>query len=130
MHTSKHTILHDPDALIEAQLPPHRAPYESLVNAVLAWTDNNPLEARDYEQISLQLNAHARALATRIQHAAHPLPEDNGPREPAHLVLDEAHTLLAAPIKGTAHCVQNRARLIRALYERLDRLEAAGPPTV
>ncbi|MER5996094.1 hypothetical protein [Streptomyces viridosporus] len=32
---------------------------------------------------------------------------------------------LFQPIQGTARCVQNRARLVRALYERLDRLAAA-----
>lgn len=26
-------------------------------------------------------------------------------------------------LEGTVNCVQNRARLIRALYERLDRLD-------
>ncbi|WP_158708933.1 hypothetical protein [Streptomyces sp. NRRL S-920] len=39
MHTSSHTVLHDPDGLIEAGLPLDREPYESLVKAVLAWTD-------------------------------------------------------------------------------------------
>jgi hypothetical protein len=31
------------------------------------------------------------------------------------------------PIEGTVRWVQNRARLVRALYERLDPLEAARP---
>lgn len=36
MHTSTHTVLYDPDGLIEAGLPLDREPYECLVNAVLA----------------------------------------------------------------------------------------------
>lgn len=35
--------------------------------------------------------------------------------------------LIAAPLKGTVHCVQNRARLVRALYTRLDRLTGPAP---
>jgi hypothetical protein len=30
-----------------------------------------------------------------------------------------------ARLEGTVCCVQDRARLVRALYERLDRLQAA-----
>jgi hypothetical protein len=56
-----HTVLYDPHGLIEAELPLDRAPYEALVTAVLAWK-NPDLEPRDYEQISLQLTGHARAV--------------------------------------------------------------------
>lgn len=49
MHTSTHTVLHDPDGLIEAELPLDREPYESLVKAVLAWTGEDTLTTRDYE---------------------------------------------------------------------------------
>lgn len=38
MHTSTHTVLYDPEGLIEAELPLDREPYECLVKAVLAWT--------------------------------------------------------------------------------------------
>jgi hypothetical protein len=51
----------------------------------------------------------------------------------ADIVLREAESRLFATIESTVRCVQNRARLARALYERLDRFEAArtqavGPP--
>ncbi|CAG6397616.1 hypothetical protein SCOCK_580042 [Actinacidiphila cocklensis] len=43
----------------------------------------------------------------------------------ADLVLREAEVRLSATLEGTVSCVQDRARLVRALYERLDRLQAA-----
>ncbi|WP_217246154.1 DUF6415 family natural product biosynthesis protein [Streptomyces sp. AC602_WCS936] len=125
MHTSAHTVLHDPDGLIEAGLPLDREPYESLVKAVLAWTDQDALTARDLEQIALQLTGHARAVASDVRRRADQLPKDSGPKALADVVLREAEGRLSVPIDGTVRCVQNRARLIRALYERLDRLDAA-----
>lgn len=56
--------------------------------------------------------------------------ENNGRRAPADVVLDDAHQLLSEPLEGTAACVKDRARLVRALCERLDRLtqgELTGP---
>jgi hypothetical protein len=70
MHTSTHTVLYDPDGLIEAELPLDREPYESLVVAVLAWTGEDTLTTRDYEQIALQLTGHARAVAADIRRRA------------------------------------------------------------
>ncbi|MCX0247934.1 DUF6415 family natural product biosynthesis protein [Streptomyces drozdowiczii] len=130
MHTSAHTVLYDPDGLIEAELPLDREPYECLVKAVLAWTDEDTLAVRDYEQIALQLTGHARALASDIRRRANQLPKSSGPRALADIVLREAEGQLSAPIEGTVHCVQNRARLVRALYERLDRLGVAPARTV
>ncbi|MFK0120824.1 DUF6415 family natural product biosynthesis protein [Streptomyces sp. NPDC090994] len=127
MHTSAHTVLHDPDGLIEAGLPLDREPYECLVKAVLAWTGQNTLTARDLEQIALQLTGHARAVASDVRRRADQLPKDSGPKALADVVLREAEGRLSVPIEGAVRCVQNRARLVRALYERLDRLEAARP---
>lgn len=124
MHTSTHTVLYDPDGLIEAELPLDREPYESLVKAVLAWTGEDTLAERDYEQIGLQLTGHARAVATDVRRRANQLPENSEPRALADDVLREAEGRLSATLEGTVRCVQNRARLVRALYERLDRLEA------
>ncbi|MFF4583541.1 hypothetical protein ACFY15_35015 [Streptomyces sp. NPDC001373] len=45
----------------------------------------------------------------------------------ADVVLAEADRDLATASHGTVHCAQRRARLIRALYERLDRLTKAAP---
>ncbi|MFD4577975.1 DUF6415 family natural product biosynthesis protein [Streptomyces sp. NPDC058417] len=125
MHTSSHTVLYDPDGLIEAELPLDREPYECLVKAVLAWTGEDTLAERDYEQIGLQLTGHARAVASDVRRRANQLPKSSGPRALADVVLREAEGRLSATLEGTVRCVQNRARLVRALYERLDRLEAA-----
>ncbi|MEU1536283.1 DUF6415 family natural product biosynthesis protein [Streptomyces fagopyri] len=124
MHTSSHTVLYDPDGLIEAELPLDLEPYESLVKAVLAWTGQDTLTARDYEQIALQLTGHACAVASDVRRRADQLPKDSGPKALADVVLREAEGQLSVPIEGTVRCVQNRARLVRTLYERLDRLVA------
>ncbi|MFB7374190.1 DUF6415 family natural product biosynthesis protein [Streptomyces sp. NPDC056222] len=128
MHTSSHTVPYDPDGLIEAELPLDREPYESLVKAVLAWTGEETFAVRDHEQIGLQLTSHARAVASDVRRRANQLPKNSGPRALADIVLREAEGRLSATLEGTVHCVQNRARLVRALYERLDRLEAAPAP--
>ncbi|MEU6709678.1 DUF6415 family natural product biosynthesis protein [Streptomyces wuyuanensis] len=119
-----HVVLHDPRGLIEAELPLDRAPHEALVTAVLAWK-NPDLAPRDYEQIALQLTGHARAVAADVRRHAAALPKNDGRGALAEVVLREADGRLSAPLKGTARCAQNRARLVRALYMRLDRLTEA-----
>lgn len=119
------TILYDPEGLIEAQHRFDRAPYECLVKAVLAWTGPDTLRERDYEQIALQLTACARAAAADVQRHADQLPADSARRAPADVVLREAEGRLSATRDGTVCCAQDRAHLVRALYERLDRLQAA-----
>ncbi|OEJ21614.1 restriction endonuclease [Streptomyces agglomeratus] len=121
-----YTVLHDPHGLAAAELPLDRAPYEALVTAVLAWKDPN-LTPRDYEQIVLQLTGHARTVAADVQRHAATLPKNDGRGALAEVVLREATGRLSAPIQGTARCAQNRARLVRALYERLDCLTEPPP---
>lgn len=121
-----YVVLHDPEGLIEGELPLDRAPHEALVTAVLAW--NNPdLAPCDYEQIALQLTGHARAVAFDVRRFATALPKSDGRGALAEVVLREADRHLSAPLKGTAECVQNRARLVRALCTRLDRLTEPVP---
>jgi len=110
----------------EAELPLDRAPYEALVTAVLAWK-NPDLEPRDYEQIALQLTWHARAVAADVRSHAAALPKNDGRGALAEVVLREADGRLSVPLEGTARCAQNRARLVRALYTRLDRLTEPAP---
>lgn len=127
--TSSHTVLYDPEGLIEADLPLDREPYESLVKAVLAWTDPDcALQPRDYEQIALQLTGHARAVASDVWRHAEQLPKSSGRRALAELVLADAELRLSTPLEGTVRCVQGRARMVRALYERLDRLRDVVAP--
>lgn len=112
VHTSSHTVLHDPDGLIEAELPLDREPYESLVKAVLAWTSEDTLAVRGYEQIYLQLTGHARAVAADVRRRASQLPKSSGRRAFADVVLREVEGSLCATLEGTVHCVQKRARLV------------------
>ena len=120
---STHHILHDPNGLIEAKLPLDRDPYECLVKAVLAWSDSDTAPPpRDCEQIALQLTAHARAVASDVQRLAGALPKESGQGALAAVVLAETERRLSCLAQGTVRCVQSRARLVRALYERLDRL--------
>ncbi|MFB6814440.1 restriction endonuclease [Streptomyces sp. NPDC056347] len=123
-----HVVLHDHDGLIEAELPLDRAPHEALVTAVLVWKDPD-LAPRDYEQIALQLTGHARAVAADVQRLAAALPKSDGRGALAELILREADGRLSAPLNGTARCVQNRARIVRSLYTRLDRLTEPAPAT-
>ncbi|MFF9497972.1 DUF6415 family natural product biosynthesis protein, partial [Streptomyces flaveolus] len=97
MHTSSHTVLYDPEGLIEAELPLDRESYDCLVKAVLAWTGPEALAEREYEQIALQLTGHARAVASDVRRRAAQLPKDSGPRALADVVLREADT---APAGG------------------------------
>jgi hypothetical protein len=83
--------------------------------------DQARADALSLEQIALQLTGHARAVASGVRRRADQLPKDSGPKALADVVLREAEGRLSAPIEGTVRCVQNRARLVRALYERLDR---------
>ncbi|MER7045364.1 restriction endonuclease [Streptomyces jumonjinensis] len=127
-----HAVLYDPHGLIEAEHPPDRAPHEALVTAVPAWK-NPDLEPRDYEQIALQLTRHARAVAAGVRRAADLLPEDHAARALADVVLEEADRRLSVPLEGTARCAQRPARparLVRALYERLDRVAGVAPQAV
>ncbi|MEU3787440.1 DUF6415 family natural product biosynthesis protein [Streptomyces sp900129855] len=121
-----HIVLHDPQGLLDAELPLDRAPYEALVTAVLAWQNPN-LTPGDFEQIALQLTGHARAVAADVRRHAAALPKNDGRGALAEVILREAAGRLSQPIQGTARCAQNRARLVRALYERLDRLTEALP---
>ncbi|MFH8873210.1 DUF6415 family natural product biosynthesis protein [Streptomyces griseus] len=123
-----HTVVHGPNGLAAAALPLDRAPYEALVTAVLAWQEPN-LTPRDYEQFVLQLTGHAHALAADVQHHANALPKNDGRGALAEVILREAARRLSQPIQGTAHCAQSRARLVRALYARLDRLAEPLPVT-
>jgi hypothetical protein len=95
-------VLYDPDGLIEAGRPLDREPYECLVTAVLAWTDQDTLTARDLQQIAFQLTGHARAVASDVRRRAEQLPKDSGPKALADIVLREAEGRLSTTIEGGA----------------------------
>ncbi|MGW2952854.1 restriction endonuclease [Streptomyces eurythermus] len=127
--SSTYTVLHDPEGRIEGTLPLDRATHQCLVKTVLTWTDDPHLATADYQQIALLLAGAAHALADDVRRAAARLPEDHQARALADLVLTEADQTLSAGLEGTMRCVKDRARLVRALYERLDRLTETEPPS-
>lgn len=55
------------------------------------------------------------------------MPKNSGRRALAEVVLREAEDRLSTTLEGTVRCVQNRARLVRALYERLETMPDAAP---
>ncbi|MFJ7416416.1 restriction endonuclease [Streptomyces sp. NPDC098077] len=128
--SSTHRVLHDPEGHLEAQLPLDRAPHECLIKAVFGWTDDPGLAPADLQQIALLLTGAARAVAGDVRRAADLLPDEHAARALADIVLNEADRRLVVRIEGTVHCAQGRARLVRALYERLDRLVSAAPEPV
>ncbi|MFE3770792.1 hypothetical protein [Streptomyces sp. NPDC059122] len=72
-----------------------------------------------------------RAVAADVQRAASKLPRGSLQRVLAEAILGETERRLSAPSsRGTVWCCQIRARLVRALYERLDRLHDATPAHV
>lgn len=119
-------VLHDPEGHLEGELPLDRRSHESLAKAVLRWTVDPGLRPADLQQIALQLTGAARAVADDLRRAADQLPEDHAARALADVVLHEADRDLSAAPNGTVRCAQTRAHLIRALYERLDRLTETG----
>ncbi|WP_031032123.1 hypothetical protein [Streptomyces albus] len=122
---STHQVLHDPEGRFDTELPLDRELHQSLVKAVLGRTGDSGLPPADLQQIALLLTGAARAVAADVRRAADLLPEDHAARALTDVVLEEADRRLSVPAEGTARCAQNRARLVRALYERLDRLAAA-----
>ncbi|GGW24373.1 restriction endonuclease [Streptomyces alanosinicus] len=95
---------------------------------MLAWTGDPGLQTADYQQIALLLAGAAQAVAGDVRRAAARLPEDHQARVLADLVLEEADRRLSVSREGTVRRVQNRARLVRALYERLNRLTEVKLP--
>ncbi|TVL88504.1 restriction endonuclease [Streptomyces sp. SAJ15] len=123
-------VLHDPEGRLEGELPLDRAPHECLAKAVLGWTGDPGLQPADLQQIALQLTGAARAAARDVRRAADLLPNEHAARALADVVLKETDHRLSVGLEGTVRSVQGRARLVRALYERLDRLAGVAPQAV
>lgn len=124
--SSTHHVLYDPDGRLTAELPPDRATHEKVVRTALAWSSPLDVPADDVVAIGHLLAGAAHVVADEVRSHADRLPEHDGRRLFAELILQEADGRLSEPCTSL-HRVHNRARLIRALYERLDRLQAAAP---
>ncbi|MFF3277155.1 restriction endonuclease [Streptomyces chrestomyceticus] len=119
--SSTHTVLYDPTGRTD-ELPLDRDAHRNLVQAALAWAAAPKPAAADLQHIVLQLTGAARAVASDVRRAANRLPADHPALALADVVLAEADRRLSVPPQATVRCAHNRARLVRALYERLDRL--------
>jgi hypothetical protein len=123
-----HHVLYDPDGRVE-DLPLDREPHETLVSAVLAWTRPDSARPTDCEQIARQLSGHARIVADEVRLRASRFPEGSVDRALAEALLGETRRRLSSPVGETVRCCQNQARLVRALYARLDQLPDGEPAT-
>ncbi|WP_186779870.1 restriction endonuclease [Streptomyces salinarius] len=125
--TGTHHVLYDPQGRLSAELPPDREVHEQVVRTALAWSSPLDVPAGDVVAIGRLLAGAAWVVADEVRHCAARLPEDDGRRLFAELILQEADGRLSQPCTSLNR-VHNRARLIRALYERLDRLQSAAAP--
>ncbi|MFC0602293.1 restriction endonuclease [Streptomyces palmae] len=125
---SHHTVRHDPAGRADWELPLDREHHIALAKAVLGWSAKSDVPAADCEQIALQLSDHARLVADEIQRRVDQLPR-NSQRELCEIVLREAARRLSTAVHGTVRCAQDRARLVRALYERLGSLSESPAAT-
>ncbi|WP_228925468.1 restriction endonuclease [Streptomyces sp. DH7] len=122
--------VYDPSGAVTGGLPLDRDPHLALVAAVLAWGPNPAgVRAADCAQIGLQLTGHAQCVAADVRHRFEALPADSELRPLTKAVLRESANRLSTGPATTVARVQNRARLIQALYRALDRLDAAQRPT-
>jgi hypothetical protein len=115
-----HTVPYDPEGRIDTQTR------ERVVRAVLAWSDPAAWRPDDYEQVGLLLSGAAHVVAADVRACAGHLPDDDGRRLLAEIVLGEADSRLQMRSRNL-HRVKNKARMPRAIYERLDRLQDAAP---
>lgn len=122
-------VVHDPNGLLDAEIPLDREPHMMLVKTVLA-LPAGALPPGDLALIALQLTGHAAAVAADVRLRSADLPEESRARVLTDVVLGEADRRLAVRPYGSLACAQNRARLVRALYERLDALDRTTVPVV
>lgn len=112
-------------AAMQAGFPLDRAPHEALVTAVLAWKDPDLEPATTSRLPFSSPGTPARSPPTS---GVSPPP---CPRASAAALSPKSSSAkpnrLSAPLQGTARCAQNCARLVRALYTRVDRLTEPAP---
>ncbi|MFD5656338.1 restriction endonuclease [Streptomyces hirsutus] len=112
--SSTHHVLYDPEGRLAAEIPPDSAVHEQVVRTALAWASPLDVLADDIAQIGHLLAGAARVVADEVRVHADRLPEEDGRRLFAELILQEADGRLSQPCTSLNR-VQNRARLIRAV---------------
>ncbi|MFJ2833578.1 DUF6415 family natural product biosynthesis protein [Streptomyces sp. NPDC087263] len=122
------TVRRDPHGLLANDLPLDREPIMLLATAVIALpVTGDTLPPQDCEQIARLLAGHARLVADEVQELCARLPRRSSLRPLTETVLGEARRRLSVDPRPTVASAQNRARVVRILYERHDRLTAADP---
>ncbi|MFH9203272.1 restriction endonuclease [Streptomyces anulatus] len=125
------TVVYNPTGTVTDGLPLDRDPHLALVAAVLAWGPAPAgVRAADRAQIGLQLTGHAQCVAADVRHRFEALPADSELRPLTKAVLRESVNRLSTGPATTVAQIQNRARLIRALYRALDRLDTTQNPAL
>ncbi|MER7938817.1 MULTISPECIES: restriction endonuclease [unclassified Streptomyces] len=122
----------DPEHHLDDVLPLDRRVHLELAAAVLnPPTDASTLRPVDCEQIALELAGHARVVADDVRRRCALLPARDPKRVLTEAVLGEADRRLSVRPLPTLPSAQNRARLVKTLYERLNSLPpvpTATPP--
>lgn len=122
------TVLCDPDGWLTRDLPLDREPVMLLATAVIALpTTGDRLPPEDCEQIARLMAGHARLVAAEVEALCAELPRRSPLRPLTETVLGEARRRLSVEPRPTVASAQNRARVVRILYERLDRLQGLSP---
>ncbi|WP_245971028.1 DUF6415 family natural product biosynthesis protein [Streptomyces rishiriensis] len=125
---TSHAVLCDPDGWLTRTLPLDREPVMLLATAVIALpTAGGPLPPTDCEQIARLMAGHARLVADEVETLCAQLPRRSPLRPLTETVLGEARRRLSVNPRPTVASAQNRARVVRILYERLDRLQGLPP---
>jgi len=120
------TVLADAKKMLAPSLPLDRSAMLELVAAVLAPpTPDSELRPEDCLQIGQLLAGHASLVADEVRGLLDRTPGVSRMRPLTETVLTEAGGRLSVPPRATLASAQNRARLVRALYERYDRLLSA-----
>lgn len=113
---------YDPRGTIYARLPLDRETHALLAKTVLALDVSAELPPDDCAQIALQLTGHANAVAFDVRRLCNRLREDSPARTLTETVLTDTTSRLVDPAEPTIAAIQDRARVVRELYERLDSL--------
>lgn len=121
------TVLYDPDGSRTGDLHLDREPVVLLAAAVIDRpATGDALPPGDCEQIARLLAGHAHLVADEVLALCAQLPRLSPLRPLTETVLGEARRRLSRDPRPTLASAQNRAWVVRNLYERLDRLQ--GPP--
>ncbi|MDG5807878.1 DUF6415 family natural product biosynthesis protein [Streptomyces ossamyceticus] len=112
----------DPRGAIYARLPLDRETHALLAKVVLVLDVSADLPPDDCAQIALQLTGHANAVAHDVRRLCNRLRKGSPARTLTEAVLVDTARRLEGPAESTVAAIQDRARVVRELYERLDSL--------